>query len=471
MAASEVIFEKTFANGWTKKLTKRLSHQKRRNTSLGPLIDPYITSPKGEKLRSSYELLEYVMAHSEYWYDIDISEINLERVHPDHLDKKKPCSGTKKLGEFLNYVRSGMSYQEAKEKIGGNQLGKHRKRNSEDSNSRTHVGNCKMAKQTKCTKTKKRKTEINKTPPSDEDLNMLRDFDQFPNDSAADSSLDGSNMNDLEDSFRTENKKEFQFKLKQLMTSVIQFTDEEGRVISRPFMKLPSRKELPKYYKVIKKPMDISKIWCKIEEDRYNDIPDLERDFDLLCKNTQKYNAEASLIYQDSVTLQTVFEEAKNKLLLEMLEDVSFEMDVEPPLEAKVIEDVEESEKLAKLSKRRGRPSKKNKMHSKDVSNIRKKKSEQSVQPLLYCKPCNYSTKIKGNMVIHEKSTRHKKNFEKPIMPTRVINAYPYSELYYSEGDPYFQVTNKIDPFLESFLQLDIISSKTVGRVIDFSEF
>ena len=471
MAASEVIFEKTFANGWTKKLTKRLSHQKRRNTSLGPLIDPYITSPKGEKLRSSYELLEYVMAHSEYWYDIDISEINLERVHPDHLDKKKPCSGTKKLGEFLNYVRSGMSYQEAKEKIGGNQLGKHRKRNSEDSNSRTHVGNCKMAKQTKCTKTKKRKTEINKTPPSDEDLNMLRDFDQFPNDSAADSSLDGSNMNDLEDSFRTENKKEFQFKLKQLMTSVIQFTDEEGRVISRPFMKLPSRKELPKYYKVIKKPMDISKIWCKIEEDRYNDIPDLERDFDLLCKNTQKYNAEASLIYQDSETLQTVFEEAKNKMLMEMLEDISFEMDVEPALEAKVIEDVKESEKLAKLSKRRGRPSKKNKMHSKDLSKIRKKKTEQSVQPLLYCKPCNYSTKIKGNMVIHEKSTRHKKNFEKPIMPTRVINTYPYSELYYGEGDPYFQVTNKIDPFLESFLQLDINSSKTVGRVIDFSEF
>ena len=466
MAASEVIFEKTFANGWTKKLTKRLSHQKRRNTSLGPLIDPYITSPKGKKLRSSYELLEYVMAHSEYWYDIDISEINLERVHPDNFHLKTPCTGTKKLGEFLNHVRSGMSYQEAKERIGGNQLGKHRKRNSEDSNSSTDVGHCKMAKQTKCPKTKKRKTEIIKTAPSDEDLIMFRDFRQFPNDSA-----DGSNMNDLEDSFMTENKKEFQFKLKQLMTSVIQFTDVEGRVISRTFMKLPSRKELPKYYKVIKKPMDISKIWCKIEEDRYNDIPDLERDFDLLCKNTQKYNAEASLIYQDSENLQTVFEEAKNKLLLEMLEDVSFEMDVEPPLEAKVIEDVEESEKLAKLSKRRGRPSKKNKMHSKDVSNIRKKKSEQSVQPLLYCKPCNYSTKIKGNMVIHEKSTRHKKNFEKPIMPTRVINTYPYSELYYGEGDPYFQVTNKIDPFLESFLQLDIISSKTVGRVIDFSEF
>ena len=59
------------------------------------------------------------------------------------------------------------------------------------------------------------------------------------------------------------------------------------------------------------------------------------------------------MIYQDSVTLQTVFEEAKNKLLLEMLEDVSFEMDVEPPLEAKVIEDVEvsgsSSDKFAKL--------------------------------------------------------------------------------------------------------------------------
>lgn len=38
------------------------------------------------------------------------------------------------------------------------------------------------------------------------------------------------------------------------------------RVLSEPFMKLPSRRELPDYYDVIKKPLDIKKIMTRIEE-------------------------------------------------------------------------------------------------------------------------------------------------------------------------------------------------------------
>ena len=489
MAASEVIFEKTFANGWTKKLTKRLTHQKRRNTSLGPLIDPYITSPAGDRLRSSYELLNYVIDHPEYWYNIDVSEINLERVHPDQM--KAPCCGTKKLREFLNYVRSGMSCHEAKEKIGGYLVGKHGR--PEDSNSSIDVGHSKTPRPTKCPKTKKRKTKTIVADTSNQHL--FGDFCQFPNGSTgiSDSSLiDDSNIaitkddftfdpeviagikneikseikaevQDLKDSLMSENRKEFLIKLKDLVTSVIQYTDKEGRVVSRPFMKLPSRKELPKYYKIIKKPMDISKIWLKIEEGKYNDIPELESDFELLCKNAQKYNQEGSLIYQDSEILLTVFEEAKNKFVFEMLEDISFDMDSEPELETK---DVEESEKLPKLPKRRGRPPKSSNMRSNRINKVKKKKTD---KPLIYCKPCNHSTKIKANMLKHELSGRHKTNVEKPKMPTRIINTYPYSEL--SHIDPYCQVPNKIDPFLECFLQLDINSSATVGRVIDFSEF
>ena len=42
----------------------------------------------------------------------------------------------------------------------------------------------------------------------------------------------------------------------------------DGRVLSEPFMKLPSRRELPDYYGVIKRPMDIVKIMTKTEEGR-----------------------------------------------------------------------------------------------------------------------------------------------------------------------------------------------------------
>ncbi|KAI5642437.1 bromodomain-containing protein [Phthorimaea operculella] len=96
-------------------------------------------------------------------------------------------------------------------------------------------------------------------------------------------------------------------RLKSIMKKVVDYTDDGGRVLSEPFMKLPSRRELPDYYDVIKKPLDIKKIMTRIEDGKYNDITDLERDFFTLCQNAQTYNEEASLIYADSVRLRNVF--------------------------------------------------------------------------------------------------------------------------------------------------------------------
>jgi hypothetical protein len=44
------------------------------------------------------------------------------------------------------------------------------------------------------------------------------------------------------------------------------FVHSDGRVLSEPFMKLPSRRELPDYYEIIKKPLDIKKILQRIDE-------------------------------------------------------------------------------------------------------------------------------------------------------------------------------------------------------------
>lgn len=41
-------------------------------------------------------------------------------------------------------------------------------------------------------------------------------------------------------------------------------------MLSEPFMKLPSRRELPDYYDVIKKPLDIKKIINRIEDGKVN---------------------------------------------------------------------------------------------------------------------------------------------------------------------------------------------------------
>uniref|UniRef100_A0A336MSI2 CSON006075 protein n=1 Tax=Culicoides sonorensis TaxID=179676 RepID=A0A336MSI2_CULSO len=99
-----------------------------------------------------------------------------------------------------------------------------------------------------------------------------------------------------------------------VLSSIVKKRKKEGRVLSEPFMKLPSRKELPDYYEIIKKPLDIKKILARIEEAKYVDFDDLQKDFFQLCQNAQIYNEEASLIYEDSVVLQTVFTNARTKV-------------------------------------------------------------------------------------------------------------------------------------------------------------
>merc|ERR1712242_148171 len=103
-------------------------------------------------------------------------------------------------------------------------------------------------------------------------------------------------------------------KMKKLIEVVMQYQDSDGRTLSEPFYKLPSRKELPDYYEIIRKPVDIAKIQQRIEEDRYEDMDALERDFMTLCKNTQHYNEDGSLIFEDSIVLQSVFTNARERL-------------------------------------------------------------------------------------------------------------------------------------------------------------
>merc|ERR1739842_62205 len=85
---------------------------------------------------------------------------------------------------------------------------------------------------------------------------------------------------------RKKKNKTLRKKMKKLIEVVMQYEDSDGRVLSEPFYKLPSRKELPDYYEVIRKPVDIAKIQQRIDDEKYEDMDALERDFMILCKNT-----------------------------------------------------------------------------------------------------------------------------------------------------------------------------------------
>ncbi|XP_072763042.1 ATP-dependent helicase brm-like [Anoplolepis gracilipes] len=103
--------------------------------------------------------------------------------------------------------------------------------------------------------------------------------------------------------------------MKKLITLVVNYTDSsDSRLLSKFFMTLPSRRKLPDYYEIIKKPLAINTLLEKIKEGKYADLDELETDFMQLCKNAQIYNEEASLIHKDSIVLQSVFTNARQRL-------------------------------------------------------------------------------------------------------------------------------------------------------------
>ena len=57
--------------------------------------------------------------------------------------------------------------------------------------------------------------------------------------------------------------------------------------------------------------MHITLLRCFLQ---YSDLDELEKDFMQLCKNAQTYNEEASLIYEDSIVLESVFSNARQKV-------------------------------------------------------------------------------------------------------------------------------------------------------------
>lgn len=99
--------------------------------------------------------------------------------------------------------------------------------------------------------------------------------------------------------------------LMKLWDMTVDYRDHTGRQIAGIFMVLPTRRELPEYYQIIRKPIDFKKIKERIQKGKYRGMADMQDDVLLLCRNARTYNQEGSQIYIDSQELETAFMEAK----------------------------------------------------------------------------------------------------------------------------------------------------------------
>ncbi|KAK0416688.1 hypothetical protein QR680_012632 [Steinernema hermaphroditum] len=90
---------------------------------------------------------------------------------------------------------------------------------------------------------------------------------------------------------------------------LLEYTSSSGRRIAEVFESLPSRRELPDYYEIIERPMDIRRIQKKLADGRYSTVDDVTGDIKLLGNNARKYNQDGSDIYNDSILLEAVWKQ------------------------------------------------------------------------------------------------------------------------------------------------------------------
>lgn len=83
-------------------------------------------------------------------------------------------------------------------------------------------------------------------------------------------------------------------KFTNLIQRIKNYTDSQGRVLSNPFLLLPSKVEYPDYYEIIQRPIDLK----RIESRQYSSINELTNDLQLMFDNACLYNEPGSTIYR-----------------------------------------------------------------------------------------------------------------------------------------------------------------------------
>ncbi|MCP9264780.1 ATP-dependent helicase brm [Dirofilaria immitis] len=100
---------------------------------------------------------------------------------------------------------------------------------------------------------------------------------------------------------------EITLSLNKLYEALIKYKTSSGKELAAAFEQLPSRRELPDYYEIIEKPMDLNKVKRKIKDGKYHSVQDMGIDIRLLCSNARKYNIDGSEIFNDSVLLEVLW--------------------------------------------------------------------------------------------------------------------------------------------------------------------
>jgi hypothetical protein len=80
--------------------------------------------------------------------------------------------------------------------------------------------------------------------------------------------------------------------------------ESSGRLVATNFLTLPSRRDLPGYYKVIRMPIALDTIEAKLKRQEFANLTELESYFKRMIANAKDYNQKGSEIYDDAERLR-----------------------------------------------------------------------------------------------------------------------------------------------------------------------
>ncbi|KAE9416161.1 hypothetical protein Angca_009178, partial [Angiostrongylus cantonensis] len=93
-----------------------------------------------------------------------------------------------------------------------------------------------------------------------------------------------------------------------------QHTDSDNKLLSDKFVRTPSRRTEPDYYKQVKSPIDFTRIQQKLKTEEYQSFEEFCEDFELLVDNTRNYYKEESEEYKAAIKLLEIYRDAKEKI-------------------------------------------------------------------------------------------------------------------------------------------------------------
>ncbi|KAH8110617.1 Bromodomain-containing protein, partial [Phellopilus nigrolimitatus] len=97
--------------------------------------------------------------------------------------------------------------------------------------------------------------------------------------------------------------------------------DKDGRSLSYDFLRLPSKRQFPDYYLVIKRPIALDDIKTQLDNYAYPSLEAVRQDFEQCFKNAKKYNMRESVIWKDAKALQKIANKEIEKIVRRRTDD------------------------------------------------------------------------------------------------------------------------------------------------------